>query len=464
MSTKRPNIVVMMADDHRFDAIAAHGDPTVKSPTMDQLIRDGVTFTRNWHCGSYSPAVCIPTRAALHTGTNSYQASLHKDMRDNLQNRNSPDIHTINPDRITLGEALRNNGYYTYMTGKWHNDGKSFNRSFCDGSRIFMYGMGSHYKVPTYEYDPTGNYDRANEVIHEGTHSSELFTDAAIKFINEYERDEPFYLNLAFTSPHDPRDAPQEYHDMYPAKDMAIPTNFKEPDFDQGHARIRDEVLAAFPRDENEIKQHIADYYAMITHQNVSMQKVLDTLEQRGMLENTIVVYTADHGLAVGQHGLMGKQNMYEHSLRVPLIMTGPGIPKGLRCCELTQTPDLFPTLMALTDTPCPATVTAKSLVPLMQGEDSLRKQLFSRYFDLQRSVRDSRYKLIRYYKQQIEGSDQTPGCDKVQFFDLQRDPWETQDRYGSAEYQAVIEHLADALKAHMDEHDDALKDVPILI
>ncbi len=464
MSTKRPNVLLLMADDHRFDAIAAHGDPIVQSPVMDELIRNGVTFTRNWHFGAYSPAVCIPTRAAMHTGCNSHQASLQKDMRDDLQDRDLPNVHTINPNRVTLGEALRNNGYYTYMTGKWHNDGMSFNRSFCDGSKIFLYGMGSHYDIPTFEYDPTGEYDRSNEILNQGTHSSELFANTAIDFIKGYDRDEPFYLNVGFTSPHDPRDAPEAYDAMYNKDEIPLPANFKEPDFDQGHSRIRDEMLASFPREEDEVKQHIADYYAMITHQNKCMGDIIQALKDKGMLENTIIIYTADHGLAVGQHGLMGKQNMYEHSLRVPLIMSGPGIPKGLRCCELTQTPDLYPTLMHLTDTPCPDTVTCNDLVPVMEGADSKRKHLFSRYFDMQRGVRDHRYKLIRYYRQKFKNMPQSTGCDKVQFFDLQRDPWETQDRYGSAEYQAVIENMADALKADMDANDDPLKDVPILI
>lgn len=464
MSTKRPNVLIMMADDHRYDAIAGHGDPTIKSPLMDQLIREGVTFTRNWHCGSYSPAVCIPTRAALHTGTNSYQASLQKDLRDDLQDCKTPDVHTIHPDRVTLGQALRENGYYTYMTGKWHNDGTSFNRSFCDGSRIFFYGMGSHYDVPTFEYDPTGKYDRSDEQIHSGTHSSELFSEAAIKFIKDYDRDEPFYLNVAFTSPHDPRDAPEEYDAMYNKDDIPLPVNFKEPDFDQGHNRIRDEVLAAFPRDEDEIKQHIADYYAMITHQNKCMADILKALDERGMLENTIVVYTGDHGLAVGQHGLMGKQNMYEHSLRVPLILRGPGVPEGMRICELTQTPDLFPTLMDLTGTPCPQTVTANSLVPVMQEQAPGRPYIFSRYFDTQRGVRDARFKLIRYYEQHIPDFPQSPGCNKIQLFDLQRDPWETNDCYDKHGYEAVTELLTTALHDHMVKHDDPLKDVPILI
>lgn len=462
MSTKRPNILLMMADDHRFDAIAGHGDPTVQTPTMDRLIREGVTFTRNWHCGSYSPAVCIPTRAALHTGTNSYQSSLEKDLRDNLQDRKLPDVHTIHPDRVTLGQALRENGYHTYMVGKWHNDKAACNRSYCDGARIFFSGMSDHYAVPVYDYDPTGQYDKQNEQITD-QHSTELFTDAALAFINGYDQDKPFFLTVAFTSPHDPRQAPAEFLAKYPSGDIPLPANFQQHAFDQGHNRLRDENLAAFPRDEDEIRRHIAEYYAMIDHQDHHMGLILDALGKRGELENTIIIYTADHGLAVGQHGLMGKQNMYEHSLRVPLILRGPGVPQGLRCCELTQTPDLFPTLMALTGTACPDTVTAHNLKPVMHGAPSPRKHLFSRYFDTQRSIRDSRYKLIRYYKQPNDFG-QSPGTDKVQLFDLRRDPWETRDWYGKPEYASVAETLASALQEHMQQHDDALKDVRILL
>jgi arylsulfatase A-like enzyme len=463
MSSKRPNILIMMADDHRFDAIAGHGDPIVQTPTMDRLIREGVTFTRNWHCGSYSPAVCIPTRAALHTGTNSYQASVHKDLRDDLQDRKYPDVHTIHPDRVTLGQALRESGYHNHFVGKWHNDCASLNRSYHGGSRIFLGGMSDHYNVRTFDFDPSGKYDTPDNHACP-MHSTNLFTDAALEFLNGYDGDAPFFLTVAFTSPHDPRQAPPEYLSKYPTSQIPLPANFQQHPFDQGHNRIRDEELAAFPRDEAEIKQHIAEYYGMISHQDHHMGLILDAIAKRGELENTIIVYTADHGLAVGQHGLMGKQNMYEHSLRVPLIVRGPGVPLGMRICELTQTPDIYPTLLGLVGATCPGTVTANNLVPVMQDQPSLRKHLFSRYFDCQRSVRDSRYKLIRYYTQHIAGTDQSPGCDKVQFFDLQRDPWETQDWYGKPGYESVIETLATALHEHMQEHDDALKDVPILI
>ncbi len=456
---KRPNVLVMMADDHRFDAIAAHGDMTVKTPNMDRLIREGVTFTQNWHTGGYSAAVCIPTRAALHTGTCVYEASLHKDYRDHKP----PDVRTIDPDRVTLGQALGKAGYHTYMIGKWHNDHASCNRSFADGAEIFFGGMSDHYAVPTYDYDPHCQYDKSQEHIKD-KHSTERFTDAALDFLNHYDGIKPFYLNVAFTSPHDPRQAPKAYQDMYPADKIPLPENYQQQHpFDQGHLTIRDEALADFPRDEAQIKQHISDYYAIISHQDHHMGLILDALEKRGELENTIVVYTADHGLAVGQHGLMGKQNMYEHSVRVPLILRGPGVPRGVSLQQITQTPDLYPTLINLLGIDIPDTVTARDLVPVMAGHDSPHSHVFSLYLDLQRSVRDIRYKLIRYYKQEQQSGTQYPGTDKVQLFDLQNDPWETQDLYGKAGDEQIIESLVDALQKRMNKYDDALKNVPIV-
>ncbi len=453
-----PNVLILMADDHRFDAIAAHGDPTVKTPNIDRLVREGMSFTQNWHTGSYSPAVCMPTRAALHTGTCVYEATRF----DDQQGRKSTDSRTIDPDRVTLGQALRKAGYHTYMIGKWHNDHASCNRSFCDGDELFFGGMSDHYAVPAYDYHPECQYDINNVHIKE-KHSTELFTDAALDFLNSYNEAKPFYLNIAFTSPHDPRQAPQVYHDMYPADEMPLPVNFQQHPFDQGHSQIRDEALASFPRNEAQIKQHISDYYAMISHHDHHIGLILDALEKRGELENTIVVYTADHGLAVGQHGLMGKQNMYEHSVRVPLIIRGPGVPAGICTNQLTQTPDLYPTLMSLLGIELSDTVTACDMTPVMAGHQLMRSHLFCLYLHMQRSVRDNRYKLIRYYKQE-QADSQFEGTNMVQLFDLQNDPWEINNLYGKAGYEQITQSLVKALQMHLNRYDDMLKNLPILM
>ena len=133
--------------------------------------------------------------------------------------------------------------------------------------------------------------------------------------------------------------------------------------------RLRDEVLAGFPRTEGEIRQHIADYYGMISHMDAHIGQVLKALEASGKANNTIVVYTADHGLAVGQHGLLGKQNMYEHSVSVPLVVRGPGVPAAAKIEQLSLTYDIYPTLCELAEIEVPETVESRSLLPLLRGE-----------------------------------------------------------------------------------------------
>ena len=457
---KKPNILLMMADDHRGQAIRALGESGLRTPIMDRLIREGTCFRRNGHTGSYSAAVCIPTRAALHTGTCAYEASRQKDFRDAPK----PDIHTINPERVTLGQALRENGYRTHFVGKWHNDNASLNRSFESGSRIFLGGMSDHYSTLIRDYDPTGEYpDEKGYVIPR--HDTELYSESAIEFLDRHDGEAPFFLTVAFTSPHDPRQAPEQFCAPYTPDKIELPGNFQQHPFDQGHREIRDEKLAAFPREEGETRQHIGDYYAMIEHQDHHMGLILEALERRGELDNTIIIYTGDHGLAVGQHGLMGKQNLYEHSVRVPLILCGPGVPAGLQLQQLTQTPDLFPTLCELTGISIPETVTAHSLTGVMADSSaSVRDYQFCLYFNLQRSVCDTRFKLIRYYVQEPDHTGLSTGTDYVQLFDLQEDPLETRNLYGQPEYEQVASRLASALHGRMLEYDDMLKDVPILI
>ncbi len=336
---KRPNILFFIADDHRFDALGCNGDPTVKTPNLDALAAAGTNFHHTFMMGGLSGAVCIPARAALHTGTGTFRTSMGNEV-----DKNGP-LMTLKPDNITLGATLHGVGYHRHGIGKWHNDKASFNRSFESGSAIFLGGMHDQWRTPIQPYDPTGAYNKAK--VSDGTkHSTDIFCDAAVDFLKDYQSENPFFLYVSFTSPHDPRTAPKQFHAMYKPEEMPLPPSFMaQHPFDNGDLYLRDEQLAAFPRTEPEIQRHTADYYAMISHMDARIGDVLKTLSARGFDENTIVIYTADHGLGVGRHGLMGKQNMYDHSVRVPLLMCGPGIPQGKTSEALTYSFDLYPTL-----------------------------------------------------------------------------------------------------------------------
>ena len=418
---RQPNIVFFFTDDQRFDTIRALGNHEVVTPTMDSFVRGGTSLLNACIMGGSCAAVCMPSRAMLMTG----RTLFHLDG----QGQRVPEEHVL------LGEVLQEAGYVTFGTGKWHNGSASYARGFSAGDEIFFGGMDDHWNVPACRFDPTGRYDvhrpvvrdpfQSNRVTHRqcdhirpGKHSSELFCDAAIEYLRTRPTDAPFFMYVSFMAPHDPRTMPQEYLDLYDPDKISLPENFMpEHPFDNGELRVRDELLVPWPRRPEEIRRHIAEYYAMITHADAQMGRVMDALDAAGEAENTVIVLAGDNGLALGQHGLMGKQSLYEHSVRVPLVFAGPGIPAGEQRDAFCYLHDIYPTLCELVGAPVPETVEGLSLVPAMSSPaESVRDTLLFAYKDVQRGVRDRRYKLIEYA---VEGKRMT------QLFDLANDPWE---------------------------------------
>ncbi|UCD75896.1 MAG: sulfatase-like hydrolase/transferase, partial [Phycisphaerales bacterium] len=295
--------------------------------------------------------------------------------------------------------------------------------------------------------------------------SSELFSEAAIEFLNNRERDDdPFLMYVSYTAPHDPRMAPDEYAAMYRPEDIALPPNFMpEHPFPIGDLRVRDERLAPFPRTPEVVRKHIAAYYAMITHLDAQIGRVLDALEASGEAENTIVILAGDNGLAVGQHGLLGKQNIYEHSARVPLIISGPGIPRGKRCEALCYLHDVFPTICELTGLPIPDSVQSLSLAPLIRNQKA--------------AVRDSVYLAYSTTADAlIDGFQQEPGvlrgvrrgswklilsnCGETitrQLFDLRDDPWEVKNLADNSEAADRVEEMTRLLEEWIERSGDTI-------
>jgi len=419
--SKRPSILFFFTDDQRFDTIHALGNDHITTPNMDYLVRNGTTFTNAYIMGSMGGAVCVPSRAMLMTGRTLFNLELPGKV--------------IPEDHVTLPEVLRGAGYTTFHTGKWHQDSKAFARCFSAGAKIFFGGMSDHYNVPVRDFDPTGKYAKKNIYRDEGKHSSELFSDAAIRFLRDYKDDKPFFLYIAYTAPHDPRDMSEKYRRMYKPEEMPLPESFMaEHPFDNGDLRTRDEKLASWPRTPEEIRKHIAAYYAMITHLDAQIGRVLGALKETGRADNTIIVFAGDNGLAVGRHGLLGKQNIYEHSVHVPLIIRGPGIGKGQKRETFCYLLDVFPTLCDLIGVPTPSTVEGRSLVGVIRdGKRNIRRVLFFAYKDVQRGVRDERYKLIEYC---------VNGQRTRQLFDLESDVSECNNLAEKAEHAEQLRRL----------------------
>lgn len=425
----RLNIVVLFADDLRFDAIGAMGNDEVKTPHLDELARRGTTFTHCFNMGSMNPAVCIPSRAMLMSGRTLFH------------------VPTNLAGVKTWPQHLRENGYATFGIGKWHNGPASHAAAFNEGAAVFFGGMSDQFKIPIFDYSADGKYPKSKEKTAD-KHSSEIFADEAVGFLQGYNRQQPFFLYCAFWSPHDPRTAPAEYHKLYDPAKLKLPRSFMaEHPFDNGELKVRDELLAGFPRTEAEVRKHTVDYYAMITHLDAQVGRVLKTLAETGRSKDTIVIFTADNGLAVGRHGLFGKQSLYDHSVRVPLMISGPPIPAGKKQDSLCYLLDLFPTTCDLAGVSIPKEVEGKSLRPIMEGKESrVRGEVFGAYRDFQRSIRTDRWKLIRY-----------PQADVTQLFDLQSDPDELTNLAKEAEQAERVAAMTKQLAAMQKQLDDPL-------
>jgi arylsulfatase A-like enzyme len=410
----KPNVLFLFADDQRADTIAAHGNPHIKTPNLDTLVASGFSFRGNYIFGGNSGAVCMPSRAMLMSGRSWFKV----------------DTVTLKDAKL-LPELLGENGYVTFGTGKWHNGQASWLRAFQRGKTIMFGGMSDHTQVPVRDLGPDGRLtdERTGEKF-----SSELFADSAIKFLQQHDGKKPFFAYVAFTAPHDPRMPPLPYREMYYRNPPPLPANFlPQLPFDNGMMRGgRDENLAPWPRTEAIIRDQLAEYYGLITHLDEQIGRILSALKQSGQADNTIIIFAADNGLALGSHGLLGKQNVFEHSMRVPLIFAGPRIPRGKSTHAFSYLLDVFPTLCDVIGMPRPAGLEGESLRPLWEGtRERVRDSVFLPLLQIQRAVRDERWKLIAY-----------PEIRHLQLFDLQLDPDERTNLIARADCAEHVRRL----------------------
>jgi arylsulfatase A-like enzyme len=422
-----PNVLFLFSDDQRSDTIAALGNKHIHTPNLDRLVHEGTSFTRAYCMGAQQGAVCVPSRAMLMSGRTLFR------------------VDTNLKGQTTWPEMFAEAGYATFMTGKWHNTPPPARRAFEVGKNVFFGGMGDPYKLPVQDFAG----DNLTKPHDSGKHSVELFADSAVDFLTQRRKDKPFLCFVAFNAPHDPRLAPKEYHQRYDPPKMPLPANYlPQHPFNNGDLIGRDERLAPWPRTEEVVRQHVADYYASITFVDAQVGRILDALKATGQYEDTLIVYSSDHGLAIGSHGLFGKQNLYDHSMHAPLIFAGPGVPKGKQADALCYLLDIFPTLGELAGIKAPAGSECKSLAPVLSGrETKVRDSLFFAYTKVQRAVRDDRWKLIVY-----------PQVNKLQLFDLREDPAERKDLAGDKDHAADVERLMTLLRTSQQQASDTLE------
>jgi choline-sulfatase len=285
-----------------------------------------------------------------------------------------------------------------------------------------------------------------------GKHWSEVLADDTEEFLDNASKSEkPFFMYLAFNAPHDPRQSPKEYVDKYPLENVKVPDNFL-PEYPYKDSigcseNLRDEMLAPFPRTKYAVKVNRQEYYAAITYMDTQVGRILDALEMTGKTGNTYIFFAADQGLAVGHHGLMGKQNMYDDSVRVPLMVVGPGVPKDKKIDTPVYLQDIMPSTLELAGIDRPQHVQFKSLMPLINGKvKSSYDTIYGGYIDLQRMVSADGYKLIYY-----------PKINKTLLYNLKEDPLEMKNLADEPANAGLIKRLKARLKELQKEVGDTL-------
>lgn len=388
----KPNLVFFLADDLRPDCLGMLGHPIVKTPNLDKLLERGFIFRNAYVLGSNSGAVCMPSRTMIQTG----MSYLRTD-------RTTP----------TLAQTIKAAGYASIRSGKFGNGPKKLDDEF----------------------------DR-----HQDGQNAAGNADNIIQFIKEHAGKKPLFLYMASHEPHDPQFATDEFYRMYQPENIPLPVNFLPfHPFDNGEMTVRDEKTLPWPRTKANVTGKLARYYASTSYWDAHVGRVIAALKAIGQFDNTIFVVAGDNGLSLGEHGLLGKQNVYEFGgLHVPLIFAGPGIAKG-ETKAFAYLYEVYPTLCELAGIPVPSGLDAKSLAPVIKGrQPNVRDCLFTAYRNCQRSIRDDRWKLIRY-----------PLIDKTQLFDLHADPHEMTDLAGKPESADKIKELTALLKKTRKDYGD---------
>jgi len=443
---RQPNILLVVADDLRADVTSVYGGP-VKTPNLEALAARGSVLTRAT-CGY---PVCHVSRTELITG------------RCLVAEASSGRLVPLRPEWSLWPEAMQRAGWHTVYAGKWHVEGTPWARGYETTSLLYS-GGGARGAPLTLGTSATGRpvtgYGGWTFRTNQDTPIPELgvgltpetdvrIADGAIEAIRGATPDRPLFLHVNFTAPHDPLHWPKGMEGRYRAADVTLPANFRPGHpFDHGNANGRDEVIVPAPRSEADVRAERAVYYALVESLDAQFGRIVKALSARGELERTIVVFTSDQGLAIGSHGLMGKQNNYEHTAQVPLILAGPGIPPAKRFAAQCAVRDLYPTVCELTGRPLPESVQGKSLLPVLRGRRAeVHDAVFGYFTDTQRMIRTpDGWKLIWY-----------PKAGRTQLFQVAEDPDELKDLSADRAHAGRLRDMTRSLRTWLRAHGDPL-------
>ncbi len=428
--TKRPNIVFILTDDQGYWSLGCYGNQEIRTPNLDRLAEHGVRF-ENFFCVS---PVCSPARASLMTGRIPSQHGVHDYLCGGNGGAGQTAIEYLKGQR-GYTDILAENGYTCGLSGKWHlGDGLHPQKGFS-----FWYthqkGGGPYYNAPMI---------RDGKLVEEERYITDVITDEALNFIDrEKDQENPFYLSVHYTAPHSPWIGchPKEYTDLY--EDCEFQSC---PQREMPHPWAKTDVLPGYTNP----RECLIGYFAAVTAMDANVGRILDKLEQEGLMDDTLIIFSSDNGFNCGHHGIWGKGNgtfplnMYDSSVKVPLIISHRGsIPEGKVCTAMCSGYDFMPTLLDYLgmENSEAEKLPGKSFLPALLDKDkSDQGDETVVVFDEYGPVRMIRSREWKYIHRIPFGPDE--------FYDLKKDPGEDKNLIDEEEYQPLIQKM----KRQMDQ------------
>ena len=396
-SFSQTNILFIESDDQSNQALGAYGNKAMVTPNIDKLASEGVSFTAAYNMGCWSPAVCIPSRTMLIYGQHIWKSQ-------NINKQNAPK---------SLPEKLHDNGYYTFMTGKWHAMGKNAKEIF-DQTGSIQPGQLKTYNSPA-------------------GHITDITANEAVNFIKNYNNDKPFFAYVAFNAPHVPRQTTKNYYDLYPSEQIKLPPSFSDKMPLNKNVKYQ---YAPDPLRTKTMQSRVQQNNAMVTHMDARIGDIVKALKDKGLYDNTIIIFTSDHGINFGENGVAGKVCLYEPSVTAPLIIKAPLVTPNSKISDRIYLQDIAPTLFDLLELKTSQPTDFESLKPLILNTGEARASIYLAMFDDQRAIISEDKKLIIY-----------PKTGHLELYDLKTDPWEIQNLINEKQSNSTITKLLKALK-----------------
>ncbi|HSI35273.1 MAG TPA: sulfatase [Tepidisphaeraceae bacterium] len=433
-----PNILYIMSDDHASHAISAYGSKINKTPNLDRLAREGIRFDNAF----VTNALCGPSRACLLTGKYSHLNGF-PDNRNNAK---------FDGSQQTFNKLLGKAGYQTAVVGKWHLGSDPVGFDHWD----IMPGQGRYH-------DPIFLTNGQRNVVK--GYVTDVITDKVIERLEKRDKSKPFCFLYHHKAPHRAWEPDDKHAKMYEDGDIPLPETFWDDYKNRGTAAKDQDMSVAKTLTKTDLKidppagltgeklvewkyqRYIKDYLRVVASVDDNVGRVLDYLDKTGLAQNTIVIYTADNGFFLGDHGWFDKRFMYEQSMRVPLMIRYPGkIKAGSVAKELVNNVDFAPTFLDYAGVKVPEDMQGRSMRPILEGQTPAdwRKSIYYRYYEFPQphhvhphyGIRTDRYKLIFFNT-----------LNEWEMYDLEKDPNEMKNVYLAPDYSEVRDRLTKELE-----------------